>query len=81
MRFNGWDYRGREMIFFARLSLAVQTVSNFKAGEKSFMPIQKDHDIQSFVKKLYHNQPISDPAYAKYIAEELRLCIDAKWNG
>ena len=39
------------------------------------MPIQKDRESQSFVKMLYHNQPISDPAFAKYIAEELRLCI------
>lgn len=74
--FNGWDYRGRELIFFARLSLAIQTVSNFKAGKHAFMPIQKDYESQSFVKKLFHQQPIGDPAYAGYIAEELRLCIE-----
>jgi uncharacterized protein YpbB len=73
--FNGWDYRGREMIFFGRLSLAVQTVSHFKAGEKSFMPIQKDRDIQFFVKALLHNQPIGNPAYAQAFGKELRLCI------
>ena len=39
------------------------------------MPVQKDRDIQSFVKMLLHNQPISDPAFAKDIGEELRLCI------
>ncbi|HJF30967.1 MAG TPA: helix-turn-helix domain-containing protein [Sporosarcina psychrophila] len=74
-RFNGWDYRGREVIFFYRLSLAVQTVSNFKAREKLFMPAQKDRDIQSFVKMVLQNQPIGDPAFAKGISEELRLCI------
>ena len=74
--FNGWDYRGREMLFFARLSLVIQTVSHFKVGEHAFMPIQKDYDSQLFVKKLLHKQPISDPAYAGYIAEELRLCIE-----
>ena len=61
--FNGWDYRGKEMIFFARLSLVVQTVSNFKSGEKSFMPIQKDYEIQLFVKTLLHKQPISDTLF------------------
>ncbi|MFJ7933423.1 helix-turn-helix domain-containing protein [Sporosarcina sp. NPDC096371] len=75
-QFNGWDYRGRETIFFARLSLAIQTVSNVKAGESSFMPIQKDYDIQLFVKKLLHKQPISDPTYASYIAGELSLCME-----
>jgi uncharacterized protein YpbB len=74
-RFNGWDYRGREVIFFGRLSLVIQTVSNFRAGEKSFMPAQKDHDIQSFVKMLLQNQPISEPAFAKSVDTELRLCI------
>lgn len=39
------------------------------------MPVQKDRDIQSFVKMLVHNQPISDPLFAKDIGEELRLCI------
>ncbi|MBO0586609.1 helix-turn-helix domain-containing protein [Sporosarcina sp. E16_8] len=74
-RFNGWDYRGREMIFYGRLSLAVQTVSNFKAKHKSFMPAQKDRDIQSFVKMLLHNQRISDPVFADGISEEIRLCL------
>ena len=74
-QFNGWDYRGREIIFFGRLSLAVQTVSNFKEKQKSFMPTQKDLDIQSFVKILLYNQRISDPAFAKGISNELRLCI------
>jgi len=74
-RFNGWDYRGREMIFFGRLSLVVQTVSNFKEKERSFMPAQKDRDIQTFVKMLLHNQQISDPTFAKGISDELRLCI------
>ncbi len=75
-QFNGWDYRGKEMTFFARLSLVVQTVSNFKAGEKSFMPVQKNYDIQSFVKTLLHEQPISDSKYASQIGDELRLCIN-----
>ena len=60
--FNGWDYRGKEMIFFGRLSLVVQTVSNFKAGEKSFMPTEKESIFNLFVKALLHNQPISDPS-------------------
>ncbi|WP_342512236.1 helix-turn-helix domain-containing protein [Sporosarcina sp. FSL K6-1522] len=71
-RFNGWDYRGREMIFFARLSLIVQTVSNLRTGEKSFLPIQKEWDIQSFVKKALAYQPIQDPVFASSLGEELR---------
>lgn len=74
--FRGWDYRGRELIFFARLSLAVQTLSNFKSGEKSFMPIQRDREIQMFVKNLFFRQPIGDPSFSRTIGEEIRHCID-----
>lgn len=75
--FNGWDYRGNEMIFFARLSLFIQTVSNLRAGEKLFIPTEKEHDIQVFIKALFQKQPISDPAFAYRIMEELRSCIEA----
>lgn len=74
-QFNGWDYRGREWTFFERLSLIVQTISNIKAGEKSFMPIQKEQAIQDFVKKLLVEQPINDPQFSRIIANELKQCI------
>lgn len=75
-RFNGWDYRGREQIFFSRLSLVVQTLSNFKTGEKSFLPLQKDYDIQLFVKKMLSGQPISNPNYSVLFREELYQAIN-----
>lgn len=74
-QFNGWDYRGREMIFLGRLSLTVQTLSNFKAGEKTFMPVQKERDIQDFVKSFLHNKPIGDPAFSRLVGKELRVCF------
>ncbi|MHA6259612.1 YpbB family protein [Sporosarcina sp. CAU 1771] len=73
--FNGWDYRGNEMIFFSRLSLFVQTVSNIKAGEKLFIPIEKDHDVQVFVKALFRSQSITTPELSRKLFEELRTCI------
>ncbi|MFC5588280.1 helix-turn-helix domain-containing protein [Sporosarcina soli] len=74
-QFNGWDYRGREWMFFERLSLIVQTVSNIGAGERSFMPIQKEQAIQDFVKALLVKQPISEPQFAQSIANELKRSI------
>ncbi|MBE1554089.1 helix-turn-helix domain-containing protein [Sporosarcina limicola] len=74
--FNGWDYRGSEMVFFGRLSLIVQTVSNFKVGEKSFMPIQKEQDIQTFVRKLLYNQRLDEPAFAYHLSTELKLALN-----
>lgn len=73
--FNGWDYRGREMIFFARISLLVQTLSYVRYGEKSFTPIQRDREIQLFIKQLLVQQPITDPAFSKQIGDELKSAL------
>lgn len=75
--FNGWDYRGRETIFFGRLALAVQTVSYLRSGTTSFTPIQRDRDIQLFVKCLVKGQLLTDPEYARTIGEELKQALNA----
>ena len=63
------------MIFFGTLSLVVQTVSNFKAGKNRLCPFKKTGTFNILLKSLLHNQPISDPEFAKGIAKELGLCI------
>ncbi|MGN7386650.1 helix-turn-helix domain-containing protein [Sporosarcina sp. SAFN-015] len=73
--FSGWDYRGREMIFFSRLSLLVQTLSYMRERDTSFIPIQKDREIQLFVKRLLDRQPVTDPSFAKYIGYELKKAL------
>lgn len=50
IRFDGWHYRGNEHIFFARLSLIIQSLSHKKAGQMSFIPIQKEEMIQQWVR-------------------------------
>lgn len=75
-RFNGWDYRGREEIFFARLSLVVQTASNFRAGSKVFMPTQRDIEVQLFVKEILRRQPINELAFSHRLKDELIELIE-----
>lgn len=48
--FDGWHYRGREHIFFARLQLIVQTISNEIQGDKRFLPIVRDESVQYFAR-------------------------------
>ena len=69
--FNGWDYRGAEQLFFARLSLFVQTLSHFRVNEKSFMPTQRDREVQLFTKNLLMGQPIMSPEFSLQLKEEL----------
>ena len=48
--FDGWHFRGNEHLFFARLSLVVQALSHKSAGQMSFIPIQKDEQVQQWVR-------------------------------
>ncbi|MBU9671987.1 helix-turn-helix domain-containing protein [Planococcus sp. CP5-4] len=47
---NGWKYRGNENRFFSRLSLVVQTMSNFMQGQKRFDPVVTDETVQAWAK-------------------------------
>lgn len=69
--FSGWDYRGKEILFFKRLALTVQTLSNMREGTTSFLPIERDREVQLFVKKMLRKQPITSPEFAKAFGEEL----------
>lgn len=75
-KFDGWNYRGAEQIFFARLSLFIQTVSYFRVGEKSFMPVQRNREVQSFVRDLLVSQPSIDLKLSNCIKNEIDLCMD-----
>lgn len=73
--FRGWDYRGRELIFFGRIVLLVQTLSHMREGDTSFTPIQRDRDIQLFVKQFLVRQPVTDPVFAKQVGDELKKAL------
>lgn len=49
--FDGWFFRGNEQLFFARLSLVIQSLSHQRAGKMSFSPIQKDEQVQFWTKQ------------------------------
>lgn len=76
-QFNGWDYRGNEVAFFSRLSLTIQTISNFRVGSKLFIPTEKDYEVQTFVKNILYQQPINNPAFSIKIMEELQYYIES----
>lgn len=46
--FDGWHYQGNEHIFYGRLSLIVQSLSNQSAGIRAFVPIQRNEEIQGW---------------------------------
>lgn len=74
--FKGWDYRGKERVFFARVALLVQTVSHLRDSSRSFVPVQNERDVQMFVKKMIVQQNISKQQLAIDLREELIQAID-----
>ncbi|SIT66626.1 helix-turn-helix domain-containing protein [Edaphobacillus lindanitolerans] len=50
-RLNGWVYRGKEQVFFSRLSLAVQSLSHLMSGIRGFLPVTNDPAIQQDVRR------------------------------
>lgn len=69
--FDSWHYRGKEHIFFKRLSLIVQTLSHKKEGAMNFIPIQKDEAIQAFVRQFLYKNGYPKSNLNKKIYEEI----------
>lgn len=73
--FNGWFYRGNEHVFFKRLSLIVQTFSYVKVKDFRFNPIQKDEEIQAWVKYFLMRHPYKDPSFHLQFRNEIENSI------
>lgn len=71
MYFNGWYYRGNEHIFFKRLSLVVQSLSYSVQEIKSFAPIQKNEDIQLWVKQFLVKNNYKSNVFFQAIRDEI----------
>lgn len=69
--FDGWHYRGNEHIFFARLSLVIQSLSHKAAGQMSFIPIQKDPLIQAWVRNYLISNHYQHNQLQKKLLEEI----------
>lgn len=75
--FDGWHYRGNEHIFFARLSLIVQSLSYHKEGIRSFSPISKDVQVQSWVRAFLQNQQYQTGQLQQQLFDECLRALTA----
>lgn len=53
--YNGLKYNKKDNLFFERLLLFIQTFTNLKGKNKSFIPIVDDPNIINWVKESYRN--------------------------
>ncbi|MFJ7826218.1 helix-turn-helix domain-containing protein [Psychrobacillus sp. NPDC096623] len=73
---NGWQYRGKEHVFWKRLDLAVQTLSQFHANNKKFVPNQKDIATQQFVKDYLIEHNFRQFNLSNEMKRELHLLLE-----
>ncbi|MFF5993584.1 helix-turn-helix domain-containing protein [Lysinibacillus sp. KU-BSD001] len=69
--FDGWHYRGNEHIFFARLSLVVQSLSNQSAGIHAFIPVQREEQIQAWCRQFLRDTKYQSNAIQQSLYEEI----------
>ncbi|KPB03109.1 helix-turn-helix domain-containing protein [Bacillus sp. CHD6a] len=68
---NGYAYKDKSLTFWKRYSLLVQTLSNLAGKESTFIPIQYDDHVQSWVKNyLIGQRGISKKRLLKEIFNE-----------
>ncbi|WP_102692537.1 helix-turn-helix domain-containing protein [Rummeliibacillus pycnus] len=73
--FNGWFYRGNEHIFFKRLSLIVQTLSHIYVEDWRFIPIQKEDEIQIWVKQFLKLHSYKNSALRIQLRDEIEISL------
>ena len=72
---NGWLYRGNEMIFFQRLSLFIQTLSQVNAQSMNYIPVQKDEKIQRWIRGFMLKVPYKSPEFGQEVFQEMESCL------
>jgi uncharacterized protein YpbB len=73
---NGWKYHQITKIFWERLSLFIQVISNLSFGESRYLPIQKDREVHVWVKTALKDIPISRRDIGSIVYKELTECFN-----
>ena len=76
-QFDGWNLRGNELVFWRRLELVVQTISNFQSGESKFIPNQKDIAIHQFGRNYLKGKEYQSPSFATAFKNQLLLLLES----
>ena len=79
--FDSWHYRGNEHLFFGRLSLVVQSLSHQINNQQAFIPIERNEQIQGWVRQFlianhYQNRTLQRLLYEEMSTSLTKLQID-----
>lgn len=74
--FDGWHYQGNEHIFYGRLSLIVQSLSNQSAGIRAFVPIQRNEEIQAWCRQFLLESDFLSGTLQQALYEEMKESME-----
>lgn len=75
---NGWQYERFEQVYFARLSLAIQTLSYRHEQIKQFDPIVPDLAVQQFISTWHRQHSLYDEKIVSRLQQELTDLLKAE---
>lgn len=72
---DGWKYQ-QSGVFWERLALLLQVISNLVYGETRYQPIQKNKDVHYWIKKFLENNRFPRRVFGKKLFAELVDCLE-----
>ncbi|WP_141433369.1 helix-turn-helix domain-containing protein [Bacillus sp. 03113] len=73
---NGWKYHLLTTSFWERLSLLVQVSSHLNVHHSKYVPIQRNRDVQRWLKDYLHQIDISRNDLSSFLYDELIRCFN-----
>ncbi|MEH7501122.1 helix-turn-helix domain-containing protein [Neobacillus drentensis] len=73
---NGWKYHQITSLFWEKLSLLIQVVSNFAFGEARYIPIQKNKDVHIWLKSVLKEITVPRVEMGTTVYSELNECFN-----
>lgn len=75
-KLNGWNYHNLTELFWERLSLAVQVISQLKNRNSKYLPIQKKKEVHQWLKGYLYKTQLSKDKLAEKLYDELVTCLE-----
>jgi uncharacterized protein YpbB len=73
---NGWNFHQITSLFWERLSLLIQVVSNLSFEESRYIPIQKNKDVHYWLKSILKDVPVPRVKLGTTVYSELNECFN-----
>ncbi|MBP2240714.1 uncharacterized protein YpbB [Cytobacillus eiseniae] len=77
---NGWQFHKTTKLFWERLSLVVQVISQLRNQESKYLPIHKKRELQKWLKFFLREAHLSRDELGDRLYDELVKCLEAHPN-